>query len=195
MLHPANEWQLEKHALTVRDPNNRFQRLVASHRAAFIASPKEYDLSSSGKVNEQEAEWTAFLAKALVEVYQASGVLFDSKKSLGIITPYRNQIAMIRHKLEMLGIPDLNEIMVDTVERFQGSQRDVIIVSFCINKPSQLQFFCNMNSEKTVDRKLNVTLTRARKQLFLIGNEEILRRNPIYNKLLKWMEKEHISET
>lgn len=192
MLHPANEWQTEPYSLTVRDPNNRFQQLIASHQAAFISSPKEYDLSSSGKVNEQEAELVTFVAKALVEVYQASGIAFDSRKSLGIITPYRNQIAMIRHKLEMLGIPVLNEIMVDTVERFQGSQRDVIILSFCMNKPSQLQFFCNMNSEKTVDRKLNVALTRARKQLFLIGNEEILKRNPIYRKLIEWMGEEHV---
>ncbi len=191
MLCTANEWQLEKHALTVRDASNRFQQLIVSHRAAFISSPKEYDLSSSCKVNEQEAELVAFLAKALVEVYQASGIAFDPQKTLGVIAPYRNQIAMIRHKLEMLGIPVLNEIMVDTVERFQGSQRDVIILSFCMNKPSQLQFFCNMNSEKTVDRKLNVALTRARKQLFLIGNDEILKRNPIYRKLIEWMEEEH----
>jgi len=68
----------------------------------------------------------------------------------------------------------------------------VIILSFCMNKPSQLQFFCNMNSEKTVDRKLNVALTRARKQLFLIGNKEILKRNPIYKKLIEWMEEEHV---
>jgi DNA replication ATP-dependent helicase Dna2 len=192
MLCPANDWQLEKHTLTIRDASNRFQQLIVSHRAAFISSPKEYDLSSSGKVNEQEAELVAFLAKALVEVYQASQIAFEPQKSLGVIAPYRNQIAMIRHKLEMLGIPVLNEIMVDTVERFQGSQRNVIILSFCMNKPSQLQFFCNMNSEKTVDRKLNVALTRARKQLFLIGNKEILKRNPIYKKLIEWMEEEHV---
>lgn len=189
MLRPANDWQSEARKLQVRDAGNRFQQLIVSRRVAFLDSPKEYDLSSSGKVNEQEAEIVAFLAKALIEVYQANKIVFDPQKSLGVIAPYRNQIAMIRHKLEMLGIPHLNEIMVDTVERFQGSQRDVIILSFCMNKPAQLQFFCNMNSENTVDRKLNVALTRARKQLLLVGNREILVKNPIYNKLIEWVER------
>lgn len=191
MLLPACEWQYEEHRLKSHHNNNRFQQLITTHRAAFIPAPEEYDLSSSGKANEQEAELVAFLAKALIEVYQANGITFDPKKSLGVIAPYRNQIAMIRHKLEMLGIPDLEEIMVDTVERFQGSQRDVIILSFCMNKPYQLHFFCNMNSENTVDRKLNVALTRARKQLFLIGNENILRRHPIYDQLLDWLRINH----
>ncbi len=189
MLLPASDWQLEDHILVPRDAENRFQQLIVSRRAAFIQAPQQYDFTTSGKVNEQEAELVAFLSKALVEVYQANDLEFQPKKTLGIIAPYRNQIAMIRHKLEMLGIPDLQEVMVDTVERFQGSQRDVIILSFCMNKANQLQFFCNMNSEKTVDRKLNVALTRARKQLFLIGNEEVLRTHPIYSELLDWIEK------
>ena len=74
--------------------------------------------------------------------------------------------------------------MIDTVERFQGSQRDIIILSFCINKPDQLDFFCNLNTEKTVDRKLNVALTRARQQFFAVGNSQILSINPIYKQFL-----------
>lgn len=191
LLIPANSWQLEPHHLSPKDPANTFQQLIAGYRAAFVCSPKEYDFHSSGKVNEQEAELVAFLAKAQWEVYHANGLPFDPQTSLGVIAPYRNQIALIRHKLGMLGIPELEQIMVDTVERFQGSQRDMIILSFCMNKPSQLHFFCNMNSEKTVDRKLNVALTRARKQLFLVGNKEILSHHPIYAQLINWFEREH----
>lgn len=75
--------------------------------------------------------------------------------------------------------------MIDTVERYQGSQRDVIILSFCFNKSYQLKNFCSMNREGTVDRKLNVALTRAREQLFLIGNDYILHQHPIYRKILQ----------
>lgn len=188
MLRPASQWQLEPHRLSTCDTNNRLKRLLTTTRVAFIHTLKEYDLASSCKVNEQEAEMAAFLSKALVEVYRENDLPFDSSKTLGIIAPYRNQIALIKHKLEMTGIPELSGIMVDTVERFQGSQRDVIILSFCMNQTHQLQFFSNMNSERTVDRKLNVALTRARRQMFLIGNETVLRRNEIYGKLIDWAE-------
>jgi DNA replication ATP-dependent helicase Dna2 len=169
----------------VFDTANEFQALIANNRVAFISAKEIENPNISGKTNDAEAGIAVSLAIALLDMYKANNLPFDSRKTLGIITPYRNQIALIKQKLDETGIPELSDIMVDTVERYQGSQRDIIILSFCFNKPYQLKNFCNMNKEGTVDRKLNVALTRAREQLFLIGNDRILNQNAIYRKILE----------
>lgn len=182
LLLEANEWQDESLNLILADSSDKYQQLVANNRIAFISS-REVNNSLSDKLNEGEADEVVYLTKAILAVYKASNISFESK-TIGIITPYRNQIALIRHKLEATGISEFKDIMIDTVERYQGSQRDIIILSFCINKPYQLDLFCNLNHDGTVDRKLNVALTRARKQLFLVGNDYILRQNSIYKSLI-----------
>lgn len=166
------------------DENDVYQNLITKKRVTFIPVRESDKANVSDKMNGAEADMVVSLAKALLDVYRINDMNFDTQKTLGIITPYRNQVALIKQRLEETKMPEFRDIMVDTVERYQGSQRDVIIVSFCFNQPYQLQYFCNMNREKTVDRKLNVALTRAREQLFLIGNDCILKQHPIYRKVL-----------
>lgn len=90
--------------------------------------PSKQDLESvSGKTNRYEAQIVAGLAK---EVYLVHEEEFDPNRTLGVITPYRSQIALIRKELQALAIPALSRISIDTVERYQGSERDVIIYSF-----------------------------------------------------------------
>jgi superfamily I DNA and/or RNA helicase len=119
-------------------------------------------------------------------IWNESPETFDAHATLGVITPYRSQIALIRKELQAKGIPALLDISVDTVERYQGSERDVIIYSFCVNQRYQLKFLPNLTEENGVqiDRKLNVALTRARKRMIVMGVPEILRENPIYRSLL-----------
>ena len=109
---------------------------------------------------------------------------------MGIITPYRSQIALIKKEIADLGIKELNDVLIDTVERFQGSERDVIIYSFCVNRVSQLKLLANLTEENGVqiDRKLNVALTRARKQMFITGVPQLLKQNSIYSRLLQGCE-------
>ena len=153
-------------------------------RMAFLPSVPE-DPMQSAKHNHSEARLVARLARAIFKQYTILEH-FDPARTLGIITPYRSQIALIRKELESLGIPELNDVMVDTVERFQGSERDVIIYSFCLSRPRQLRFLSNLTEDHgvTIDRKLNVALTRARRQMFLTGVPSVLRLNPIYRSLL-----------
>ena len=156
-------------------------------RVAFYPSIPER-VGVSAKVNSSEARIVAELA---ARIYESNQKHFDESRTLGVITPYRSQIALIKKEIETLGIPALNRILIDTVERFQGSERDVIIYSFCVNHPYQLKFLSNLTEEAGVliDRKLNVALTRARKQMFITGVPGLLKRNPIYKSLLNLIER------
>ena len=81
-------------------------------------------------------------------------------------------------------------ISIDTVERYLGSQRDVIIYSFTIQQAHQLDFLtANTFTEDghEIDRKLNVALTRARKQLILTGNVKTLSASPRFRKRMDYI--------
>ncbi|HBL33920.1 MAG TPA: hypothetical protein DDZ96_08920, partial [Porphyromonadaceae bacterium] len=182
-LVAAKEWQSETWQLAYDSENDLFQRSVASRRRLFFSTEAVAVTSGSDKMNEQEAAVIVRLVASLKAVYEANGRPFRGNR-IGIIAPYRNQIALIKSRLAEARIPGTEDILIDTVERFQGSQRDIILLSFCVNKPYQLDFLCNLSHDGKVDRKLNVALTRAREQLFLIGNGAVLRNHPIYASLL-----------
>ena len=181
-LLPALDWQSDKWDMCY-NANSYLDKYVGEGRNYFLSTEGINTPSVSNKINEYEADIVVELLHSLFRVYKLNKKPI-SHSSIGIIAPYRNQIALIRDKLLKSSIPDAQKIMIETVERFQGSQRNVIIMSFCVNQPSQLKFLCNMSSDGKVDRKLNVSITRAREQLFLIGNPNIMKLQPIYKKLL-----------
>lgn len=161
--------------------------VLKAHRMIFIPSKPCRQLNISEKVNTEEAR---IITDLLRHLYRQLGNNFDPQKSVGVIVPYRNQIAMIRKEIEKLGIPELEEISIDTVERYQGSQRDIILYSFTIQSRYQLDFLtANTFYEdgQPIDRKLNVAITRARKQLILTGNEPTLRQNQIFAELIDYI--------
>jgi DNA replication ATP-dependent helicase Dna2 len=147
------------------------------------------DAASSDKVNLAEARITADMLRRIRRFY---GARFDADRTVGVIVPYRNQISMIRREIERLRLPGLENISIDTVERYQGSQRDVIVYSFTVSHPYQLDFLtsnCFEENGRVIDRKLNVALTRAKKQLIMTGNAKILRQNSIFRQLIDRYEK------
>ena len=161
--------------------------VLKAHRMIFIPSKPCRQLNISEKVNTEEAR---IITDLLRRLYRQLGNNFDPQKSVGVIVPYRNQIAMIRKEIEKLGIPELEEISIDTVERYQGSQRDIILYSFTIQSRYQLDFLtANTFYEdgQPIDRKLNVAITRARKQLILTGNEQTLRQNQLFAELIDYI--------
>ena len=153
--------------------------LLKQRRVLFLPTAEE-------AAEPMEAE-AALVADLLRRVHRFYGAGFDPDKTVGAIVPYRSQIALIRQQLERLGIAELQRVSIDTVERYQGSQRDVIVYSFAVSHAYQLDFLTansTVEDGRTIDRKLNVAMTRARKQLVMTGRASLLRENKIFRELI-----------
>jgi AAA domain-containing protein/uncharacterized protein DUF4145 len=187
--------------------------LLTRRRVVFIPTPPTQNGESGHSRGEFasgiEARRVATIVEALTQLYASE---LDGSK-IGIITPWRAQVAAIRHELEQIyaGRNVRDAIVVDTVERYQGSEREVIIISFSINGLSQLARMVDLrrprgtgiadsksshqptgiakvaaaigfgkrqtttgNGVGSVDRKLNVALTRAKEQLIVLGRPDLL---------------------
>jgi len=105
-----------------------------------------------------------------------------TENTIGIICAWRMQVNLVLAKLAPL--PFAGKITVDTVERFQGSEREVIIYSTSISHESFLLHLQSLTADQQVDRKLNVAISRAREQFILIGNESILVQSPHYKRII-----------
>lgn len=207
--------QQEPLAFGTRPDDDRWTAFVAGTRMAFISvqaykaehytkfeSKQEQtelaqgvsSVSDSSKSNKREAETVAHLVHTLCQLHSRSGIPFSPCKQIGIIVPFRAQIAMIRKALAERHIPDTADITIDTVERYQGSQRDIIIFSTTVSRPYQLSILSEpiMTDGREIDRKLNVALTRAHKQFFMTGNETLLRNCTAYREFLDFLSKEQI---
>lgn len=165
------------------DTTNGIRKMLTSHRVAFVASERP-QLSPSVKTNSVEAQMIAATVK---EIYELTKKSFSAEKTIGIIVPYRNQISTVRNAIDRYGVSVLHDITIDTVERYQGSQRDYIIYGFTVHQSYQLNFLTNNVFEEdnmTIDRKLNVAMTRARLNLILVGNPDILSLNYTFRRLM-----------
>lgn len=159
------------------------QELIDEPRMKFIPVT-DTEQSSSDKINITEARIIAQEVEKVIEEY---GKNFDPLQTVGVIVPYRSQIAAVRNALR----EEYRSITIDTVERYQGSQRDVIIYGFTVKYPYQLKFLTSATFEDPItgdiiDRRLNVALTRARKKEIIVGNPQIISQAPVFRSLIEY---------
>ncbi|MBI5248622.1 MAG: AAA family ATPase [Desulfomonile tiedjei] len=129
--------------------------------------------SDSGKACPQEAEIACRITEALV----ARGV---APHEIGIITPYRAQQSLIRRRL-FSGLKLGRQLSVDTVDSFQGGEREVIIISLARSD--------GVTSFLADKKRLNVSLSRARSKLILLGHGPVLEEHPLFLDLLQDLER------
>ncbi len=161
--------------------------LLCQKRVLFL--PTSIDNQSiTQKTNRHEAEQVADVILAFYKLKSETGSPKSEGKPLniGIITPYRAQIAQIRSTLIDKEI-DISNITIDTVERYQGGARDIILISLCTNNLYQLEALSSL-SDEGVDRKLNVALTRAREHVVILGNPNLLKNIELYKVLIESMD-------
>lgn len=172
-----------------------FEKYVLATRMGFfpIIAP---EIGKNAKSNNIEAMICAETVRVLLDKgtkFSEDGRVRLLAKDIGIIAPFRCQIATIRTYLEKV-LRDaklVNEIMIDTVERYQGSERPVIIFSAVVSKNSQLSALSpSEEEERTIesDKKLNVAITRAKEQFFLTGDRNLLSKLPSYKALITEIE-------
>jgi hypothetical protein len=162
--------------------------LLLAGRAVFVPSPRR----NTAKYHDAEATRIAGLLRHMRD---GLGDTFTDE-SIGVVTPWRTQISKIR---EHIGKdPSLSKVMIDTVERFQGSEKDRILVSFAVCHPGQMSIlrtpgtFSHTGPEGEpqdidIDRKLLVTLSRARRQVVVFGDEDVLSSDPVWSDVITRM--------
>ena len=145
-------------------------------------SHEEFVGSSYGRINKLEARQTLL---TLAEYYLRIGRqrILDERIDVGIISPYRAQVQYLRHLIKKVDFfkPFRKYITVNTVDGFQGQERDVILISLVrSNDEGQIGFLRDL-------RRMNVAITRARMKLIILGDVATLTRHPFYRRLYEYV--------
>ena len=144
---------------------------------------EEFVGESFGRINKAEAELTLL---ALQNYFEKIGKqrLFDERIDVGIISPYRAQVQYLRRLLMKREYfkPFRRLISVNTVDGFQGQERDIIVISLVrSNDEGQIGFLRDL-------RRMNVAITRARMKLIILGNAPTMTRHPFYHQLWQYID-------
>ena len=138
---------------------------------------------SFGRINKAEAELTLLtLAEYFTKISKRR--VLEERIDVGIISPYRAQVQYLKKLIKKYEFfkPYRRLISVNTVDGFQGQERDVILISLVrSNDEGQIGFLKDL-------RRMNVAMTRARMKLIILGNKETMTKHPFYKKLWEYVE-------
>ncbi|MBR5639853.1 MAG: AAA family ATPase [Muribaculaceae bacterium] len=135
-----------------------------------------------GRINRAEAQLTIDTLQQYFERLGRQRVL-DERLDVGIISPYRAQVQYLRRLLRKSAYfkPLRHLISVNTVDGFQGQERDIIVISLVRNNDEgQIGFLRDL-------RRMNVAITRARMKLFIMGDSNTMTKHPFYRKLYRYI--------
>ena len=155
----------------------------AANQNSDLNFKEQFVGESFGRINKAEAELTLL---TLAEYFTKIGkqrVLSESI-DVGIISPYRAQVQYLKKLIKKYEFfkPYRRLISVNTVDGFQGQERDVILISLVrSNDEGQIGFLKDL-------RRMNVAMTRARMKLIILGNKETMTKHPFYKKLWEYVE-------
>ena len=149
---------------------------------------EEFVGDNFGRINKEEAQLTLLsLAEYFVRIGRQR--IIDERIDVGIISPYRAQVQYLRHLIKKADFykPFRKIISVNTVDGFQGQERDIIVISMVrSNEEGQIGFLRDL-------RRMNVAITRARMKLIILGDSATLIRHPFYRRLKEYIDS--LSET
>lgn len=146
---------------------------------------EEFVGETFGRINKDEADLLLSELKAYIQRIGGKRIL-DEKIDFGIISPYKAQVQYLRNLLKTDAAlkPYRHLFTVNTVDGFQGQERDVIFISLVrANDEGQIGFLSDL-------RRMNVAITRARMKLVILGEAETLKHHSFYRKLLEQLKKE-----
>ena len=144
---------------------------------------EEFVGESFGRINKAEAELTLL---ALEQYFKKIGKerILEERLDVGVISPYRAQVQYLRRlfKKREFFKPYRHLISVNTVDGFQGQERDIILISLVrANDEGQIGFLRDL-------RRMNVAITRARMKLIILGDASTMTRHPFYKKLYEYID-------
>jgi len=144
---------------------------------------EEFVGESFGRINKAEAELTLLTLENYFKKIGKERIL-EERLDVGIISPYRVQVQYLRRQLKKKEWtkPYRHLISVNTVDGFQGQERDIILISLVrSNDEGQIGFLRDL-------RRMNVAITRARMKLIILGDASTMTRHPFYKKLYEYIE-------
>ena len=158
-------------------PDNTDNTEIPDYREQFVGE-------SFGRINKAEAELTLQVLEQYFSRIGKQRVL-DERIDVGIISPYRAQVQYLRRLLMKREYfkPFRRLVSVNTVDGFQGQERDVIVISLVrSNDEGQIGFLRDL-------RRMNVAITRARMKLIILGDRTTMTSHPFYRQLWEYIER------